>query len=98
MYENIKPTYDNILVKLNQKTEKMVNGLYIPGGEVEQVPRGLVIAVGPGMLMEGGKLVPLSIKVGDEVMFSEYSGIKVDKDHVIVKESAVIGVLLCPEA
>jgi chaperonin GroES len=58
--------------------------------------QGEVLAVGPGARNEDGELVPMSVQVGDRVLFGKWSGteVKIDDEEVLImKESDLLGVL-----
>ncbi|MFH0803652.1 MAG: co-chaperone GroES [Candidatus Tagabacteria bacterium] len=97
---NIKPLGDRVLVEPlsdeeREKTTKL--GIVIPDTvEKEKSERGRVIAVGPGKITDEGKLIPLSVKKGQIVIFSKYGPdeIKVgNKEYYIIKEDNILAVL-----
>ena len=66
----------------------------VPGDEKPQ--QGEVVAVGPGKKTEDGKVVPVDLKVGDQVIFGQYGGntVKVDGDELLIlNESEIFGVV-----
>lgn len=96
----IKPLGDRVLVEPlsdeeREKTTKL--GIVIPDTvEKEKSERGRVIAVGQGKMTEEGKLIPLSIKKGQIVIFSKYGPdeIKVgNKEYYIIKEDNILAIL-----
>ena len=92
----IRPLYDRIVVKRVEEKEQMQGGLYIPDSAKEKPQEGEVVAVGKGKRLEDGRLQPLGVKVGDKVIYGKWSGteVKLDgKDHVILKEEDLFGVL-----
>ncbi len=93
----VKPLSDRVLVRPIAKTETTKSGIVIPDTvEKERAEQGEVIAVGPGKLLDSGKIQPLSVKVGDKVMFKKYGPdeVKVDgKDLLILEESDIIAVI-----
>jgi chaperonin GroES len=62
------------------------SGIVLPETAKEKPQEGEVIAVGPGRLLENGTLVPLSIAVGDRVLYAKYAGteIKLEEDEYLV--------------
>ncbi len=97
---NIKPLGDRVLVQPlsdeeREKTTKL--GIVIPDTvEKEKSERGKIIAVGPGKMTDAGKLIPLSIKKGQIVIFSKYGPdeIKVgNKEYYIIKEENILAIL-----
>jgi len=93
----IKPLSDHILIEPMQEEEKTKTGIFLPEtASKERSEEGKVIAVGPGKKTEDGKIVPVSIKPGDRVLFTKYgpNEIKVDgKDYLIASESDILAVI-----
>ncbi len=92
--KKITPTQDRILVRRIDSESKTAGGIIIPDSAKEKPSRGIILAVGEGTKCEKtGSLCPLSLKVGQEVVFTKWSGteIKVDsEDLLIMKESDVL--------
>jgi chaperonin GroES len=75
---------------------KTAGGIFIPDTAQEKPTEGEVVAVGPGMRDEEGKVHPLDVKSGDRVLFGKWSGteVKLDgEDLMIMKEADIMGVL-----
>lgn len=70
------PLDDRVLVRQATAEEVSKGGIFIPGVAQERPMRGVVVAVGPGALVNG-TLVPMSVKVGDKVCFSKFGGVKI---------------------
>ena len=88
---NIKPLADRVLVEPEAAEEKTASGLYIPDTAKEKPQKGVVIAVGNGKKDE-----PLTVKVGDTVLYGKYSGteLSVDgNDYLIMRESDIFAIL-----
>jgi chaperonin GroES len=93
---SFRPLHDRVLVRRIDADEKTAGGIIIPDTAKEKPQRGEVIAVGAGTRTEDGKLTPLDVKVGDEVLFGKWSGteVKIDgEDLLIMKESDILGVI-----
>jgi chaperonin GroES len=93
---NFKPLYDRIAVAPIQQDEVTTGGIIIPDTVKEKPMRGEVLAIGPGKRDDNGKLIPLSVKIGDKIVYGKYGGteIKIEgKDIVIMKESDVFGII-----
>ncbi len=91
-----KPLRDRVLVKYSEEAEKTAGGLYIPDTAKEKPQKGEVVAVGPGKITDDGKLQPVSVKMGDSVLFDKYSGSKVtmdDVEYLIIREEDILGIL-----
>jgi chaperonin GroES len=92
----VKPLQDRLVVKRIEEEEKTKGGIIIPDAAKEKPQEGRVIAVGDGKVLENGQKSPLSVKVGDKILFGKYSGteIKIDGDeHLILREDDVLAVI-----
>lgn len=69
----VQPLHDNVLVKPDKDPEK-IGALFVPEQARKERAEGVVIAVGPGRRDVNGKLIPMSVAVGDAVLFGKYSG------------------------
>jgi chaperonin GroES len=91
----LKPLADLVIVKPAELESKTKSGIIIPDTAKEKSQKGKVLAVGPGK-MSKGELVPLSVKVGDMVLYKEYGGdeIKLDSEEVmILKEEDILAII-----
>jgi len=91
----IRPLGDRAIVKRLEAETKSSGGIIIPDNAAEKPSKGKVIAVGPGKSLKGGKHRPLSVKVGDVVLFGKYSGTEYKEgtdEFVVLREEDVIGV------
>jgi chaperonin GroES len=85
------PLADRVLIEPMPAEQKTASGIIIPDTAKEKPLKGTIIAAGPGKIDE-----PMTVKVGDAVLYGQYSGteIKLDgKDYLIMKESDVYGIL-----
>lgn len=88
---NIKPLADRVLVEPAAAEEKTASGIIIPDTAKEKPQKGSVVAVG-----DGKKDEPLTVKVGDNILYGKYAGteISVDgHDYLIMRESDIFAVL-----
>ena len=91
-----RPLHDRVVVKRLEEDAKSAGGIIIPDTAKEKPMRGEVVAVGPGLRDESGKIVTLDVKAGDIVLFGKWSGteVKIDgADQLIMKESDILGVI-----
>ena len=91
-----RPLHDRVLVKRVEEEAKTKGGIIIPDTAKEKPMQGEVLAVGPGARDDKGELVPMSVQVGDRVLFGKWSGteVKIDDEEVLImKESDLLGVL-----
>lgn len=92
----VKPLRENILIKRVEEENKTAGGIILPDTAKEKPSEGKVIAVGEGRVTPDGKVLPMSIKVGDTVLFSKWTGteIKVDGEpHLIIKEGDILAII-----
>jgi chaperonin GroES len=91
----IRPLQDRLVVKRTQEEEKTKGGIIIPDTAKEKPLEGVVVAVGSGKAVKGGKVIPLDVKEGDKVLFGKYSGteVKIDgQELVLLREEDVLAV------
>ncbi|MBK7680970.1 MAG: co-chaperone GroES [Bacteroidia bacterium] len=88
---SIKPLADRVIVEVSPAEEKTASGLIIPDTAKEKPQKGTVVAVG-----EGKKDEPITVKVGDTVLYGKYAGteISVDgKEFLIMRESDIFAII-----
>ncbi|HHT69629.1 MAG TPA: co-chaperone GroES [Firmicutes bacterium] len=93
---NIKPLGDRVVLKVLEAEEKTASGIVLPDTAKEKPQQGKVLAVGPGKYSEDGKLVPMSVKEGDTVLFAKYAGTEVKyggEELLIVKETDLLAIV-----
>jgi chaperonin GroES len=97
---NIAPLGDRVLIEAlseEERVKKTKSGIVIPETvDKEKVDRGRVVAVGPGKITEDGKKIPVSVKKGQIVIFSEYSADKIkvdDKEYYIISENNILAII-----
>jgi len=91
-----KPLGDRILLKQLEAKEQTKGGIVIPDSVKEKPQEGEIIAVGEGKKNSEGKTVPLSLKVGDKILYGKYSGTEVvidGEDYLIIREEDVLGII-----
>ncbi len=77
----LQPLEDRIVVRPSESEETTASGLVIPDTAKEKPQQGEVLAVGPGRRAENtGELVPMSVSVGDTVVYSKYGGTEITVD------------------
>ena len=91
MSTSFKPLADRVLVEPAPAEEKTASGIIIPDTAKEKPLQGKIIAAG-----EGKKDEPMTVKVGDSIMYGQYAGteIKLDgKDYLIMREADIYGII-----
>lgn len=96
--QKIKPMTNRVLIK-RFKAQASKGGILLPDSAQEKPKEGEVVAVGPGMRDEEGNLTPLSVKVGDRVLFASYAGTEFknpesEEEFLILSEDDILGVLV----
>ena len=88
---NIKPLADRVVIEPSAAEEKTAGGLIIPDTAKEKPQRGTVVAVGPGKKDE-----PITVKVGDVVLYGKYAGTEISidgNDYLIMRESDLVAII-----
>jgi chaperonin GroES len=92
----LKPIGDRVIVQRLGSVEKTKSGLYLPDSAQEKPQEGKVIAVGSGKTLKNGKVIPLSVKPGDKIIFGKYSGSEItvdDKEYVFLNEDDILAIV-----
>jgi len=99
IHNKVRPLADRVLVKeiKDRDREKVTaSGIIIPEtvGEDKGAKKGDVVEVGPGKVGEDGKIIPLSVKAGDTVLFQWGDMIKIDgEEYYILREDSILAVI-----
>ena len=92
----IRPLDDRIVVKAVEAEEKSTGGILLPDSAKEKPSRAVVVAVGEGPRNDEGKRLPLTVKVGDEVLYGKYAGNDIKwsgEEYKILRESEVLALI-----
>ncbi len=92
---NFKPLYDRVAIRPIGQNEKTAGGIIIPDTAKERPTKGEVLALGQGARSENGEIHPLTVKVGDMIIYGKYSGTEFrvgNEDIIIMKESDILGI------
>ena len=94
MAVKLKPLGDRVVIMPSESdVDKSPGGIFIPDTAKEKPQKGKILAAGPGRTTDDGKLVPLTVKVGDVVVYSKYAGTEWKEDgaeFLIVRESDIL--------
>ncbi|HSN59192.1 MAG TPA: co-chaperone GroES [Clostridiaceae bacterium] len=91
----IRPLGDRVVIKKLEAQEKTKSGIVLTGSAKEKPQEAEVVAVGPGGIVDG-KEVRMELKVGDKILFSQYSGTEVKfegEEYTILKQDAILAVV-----
>ena len=92
----LRPLHDRVIIKRLDNERKTASGIVIPDNAAEKPDQGEILAVGNGKVGDDGKVRPLTVKVGDKVLFGKYSGqtVKVEGDELLVmREEDIMAVV-----
>lgn len=92
----IQPLGDRVLIEPMKEGEVSKGGIIIPDTAKEKPMQGKVVAVGPGKLDDNGKVIPMNVKKGQNVLLPKYGGTEVkidDTEYQIVREEDILGVI-----
>ncbi len=92
----LRPLHDRVIVKRLENETTTASGIVLPDSAAEKPDQGEILAVGAGKKNDKGELSPMSVQVGDRVLFGKYSGqtVKVDGEELLVmKEDDLFAVV-----
>lgn len=92
----IQPLQDRVIVKPKEAEETTKGGIILPDTAKEKPIEGTIVAVGEGKTTDDGRLVKLTVKVGDTVLYGKYSGTEVKiegEEYLIMRESDIYGIV-----
>ena len=92
---SLKPLNDRVILKQAEAEETTKGGIILTSQTKEKPQEAEVVAVGPGAVIEG-KVMPMTVKVGDKVVYSKYAGTEVKydgQDYIVVRESDILAIV-----
>ena len=93
---NVKPLFDNVLIKPLEAETKTASGIILPDSAKEKPQTGKVMAVGPGAVNDQGKIIAMVVKVGQKVMYKKWGGneIKVNgEEWILVEQKDILAIV-----
>lgn len=93
---NLRPLHDRVIVRRMEEETTTAGGIVIPDNAAEKPSRGEILAIGDGKVSDAGETRPLSVKVGDKVLFGKFAGteVKVDGEELLVmREDDIVAVI-----
>lgn len=91
----LKPLSNRVILKQLEAEEKTKSGIYLPDSAKEKPQMAEVIAVGGGKIVDGKKQ-EMTVKVGDKVLYSKYSGDEVkieDEEYTVIEEDKILAIV-----
>ena len=91
----IQPLADYVVAEAEEAPTKTAGGLYLPGGATEKPKLAVIVAVGPGRVGDDNERIPVSVKVGDRILYSySTADIKVEgRAYMVIKEDSILAVI-----
>lgn len=92
----LQPLNDGLVVERLKEDEVTASGIVFPESAKEKPQKGKVLAIGAGKLNNEGKRIPMTVKVGDTVLFTKYGPTEVKhegKELLFLNESDVLAIL-----
>lgn len=89
----IQPLADYVVAQAEKAEAKTASGFYLPDKAQEKPKTAKVVAVGPGKQNDEGKALPMTVKVGDRIIYKSYSTTEVKhdgQDYILVQESDIL--------
>jgi chaperonin GroES len=96
MAMGLKPLGDRVVVKPLSREEVTKSGIVLPDTAKEKPQEGMIIAVGPGRVLDNGQRVKPELKDGDRVLFAKYAGTEFKRDDdelLILSEKDILAVV-----
>ena len=93
---NLKPLFDNVLIRPLDAETKTDSGIFLPDSVKEKPQMGVVMGVGAGKMGENGKINPVVVKVGDKVMYKKWGGneVKVEgEEWTMVSQDDILAIV-----
>ena len=99
-FKTLRPLLNRVVIKKAEPITKTKGGIILTSGKEEKLNFGTVIAVGPGKILDDGKVRATLVKVGDTVLLPEYGGSKViladEEELFIYRDDDIMGTLHDP--
>ena len=92
----VHPIGDKVLVRRVEAEAKSAGGILLPDTAKEKPKEGMIIAVGEGGTLEGGKKKPFQVKKGDRILFSSYAGTEITiegEEYLVMSEDDIFAVV-----
>ena len=91
-----RPMDDRVLVEPVDADDVTAGGIILPDAAREKPQRAVVVAAGPGKLLDSGARGEMSVNVGDEVFYGKYSGTEIDfqtETYVVLRENDILAIV-----
>ncbi len=92
---NIRPLGDKVVVRSSEEEERTAGGIILPDTAKKKPTEGTVVAIGTGKKTEDGKTIPLTVQIGDKVIYSKYGGTEITisgEEYLILDEDQIYAI------
>ncbi len=92
----VKPLSDRVVIKMTEAEEKTESGIFLTASAKEKPQVAEVVAVGDGKITDDGVKIPMSVKVGEKVIISKYSGTEIKiggEELIIVSQGDILAIV-----
>ena len=92
----LQPLGDRVVIKPMAREEMTKSGIVLPDTAKEKPQEGLIVAAGPGRVLDDGKREAMDIKKGDKVLYAKYAGTEFkleDEDLLIVSQKDILAIV-----
>jgi len=96
MAVNLKPLGDRVVIEPIEEEEVTASGIVLPETAKEKPQKGVIVAVGPGKMLDSGERAPMEVGVDDEVIYAKYAGTEYkqgDKTYLIAGEKDILAIV-----
>ena len=93
---NIKPLQDRVVIRQVEEAKESSGGILLPGSAQQKQTIGEVVATGPGKVADNGTIIPMTVKVGDTVLYGKYAGTELKlegTDYLIMREDDILAIV-----
>ncbi len=94
--KKLRPLGDRVVIRPVEREEMTKSGIVLPDTAKEKPQEGIILAAGPGKILDDGKREQMDVKEGDRVLYSKYAGteFKVDgEDLLIVSQKDILAIV-----
>ena len=92
----LRPLGDRVVVKPTTREEMTKSGIVLPDTAKEKPQEGMILAVGPGRILDDGKREQIDVKEGQKVLYAKYAGTEFkvdDEDLLIVSQKDILAIV-----
>jgi chaperonin GroES len=91
----LQPISDRVIVKVKKNEDENIGGIYVASNAKQKPTEGEVVAVGSGAVTSEGKVLPMTVKKGDTVLYDKYSGTNIKyegEEYLVLHEKDILAI------